>query len=81
MVAVTGVKGWPDPEKMTVPGIEAQDEAGSCTTFCTMFPFALNVRNDNRRPKLVKFFCPENIDDPRLVITVTLNEEWPAKAG
>ena len=58
MVAVTGAKGWPDPEKVTVPGIEAEDEAGSCTTFSTMFPFALNIRNDNRRLKLVKLFLP-----------------------
>ncbi len=40
--------------------------------------FALYVRNDNRRPKLVKLIAtcgPLDIDEPRAAITVMLSGE------
>ena len=41
-------------------------------------PFALYVRNDNRRPKLVKLIAvcgPLDIDDPAPAITVTMPDD------
>ena len=41
-------------------------------------PFALYVRNDNRRPRLVKLVAqcgPLDIDDPAPAITVMLPDE------
>ena len=45
---------------------------------CTRLPVALCVRNDNRRPRLVKLVAtcgPLDIDDPQPAITVTLPDE------
>ena len=71
------------------PGVEAQDERGRLHDILTMLRFAiykaqpdqsrlhfaLYVRNDNRRPKLVKLIAtcgPTDIDDPKPAITVML---------
>lgn len=74
------------------PGVTAQDEAGRLwdivwmTRFAILqaqgetsrLPVALYVRNDNRRPKLVKLVAicgPMDIDDPKPAITVMLPDE------
>ena len=74
------------------PGVEAQDEAGRLWDVLWMLrfairrsragadrlPFALYVRNDNRRPRLVKLVAtcgPLDIDDPRPAITVMMPDE------
>jgi len=73
-------------------GVTAQDEAGRLWDIVSMLrfailkskgdgtrlPFALYVRNDNRRPKLVKLIAtcgPLDIDDPQPAITVMLPGE------
>ena len=78
---------------VTVPhGVAGQDEAGRLWDILHMLRFAVHkarpdqdrlhfalyVRNDNRRPKLVKLIatcCALDIDDPRPAITVMLPEE------
>ena len=78
---------------MTVPpDVAGQDEAGRLWDVVWMLrlalrkaqsgqarlPFALYVRNDNRRPRLVKLVAmcgPLNIDDPAPAITVMLSNE------
>jgi hypothetical protein len=78
---------------VTVPsGVEAQDEAGrlwdviTMTRFailrsrpgCDRLPVALYVRNDNRRPRLVRLTAvcgPLDMDDPQPAITVMLLDE------
>ena len=74
------------------PGVEAQDEAGRLWDILTMLRFAIHkaqpdqdrlhfalyVRNDNRRPKLVKLIATcgaRDIDDPRAAITVMMPGE------
>ncbi len=74
------------------PDVEAQDEAGRLWDVLTLLrhaihkaqpgqarlPFALYVRNDNRRPRLVKLIatCSAlDIDDPRSAITVMVPGE------
>jgi hypothetical protein len=74
------------------PGVEAQDEAGRLHDILTMLRFAIHkaqpdqdrlyfalyVRNDNRRPKLVKLIATcgaLDIDNPRAAITVMLPKE------
>lgn len=74
------------------PGVEAQDEAGRLHDILTMLRFAIHkaqpdqdrlhfalyVRNDNRRPRLVKLIAicgPMDIDEPKPAITVMLPEE------
>lgn len=74
------------------PGVEAQDEAGRLWDVMTMLRFAIHkaqpdwdrlhfalyVRNDNRRPRLVKLIAtcgPLDIDQPRAAITVMLPGE------
>src|ERR1022692_4874672 len=74
------------------PGITGQDEAGRLWDIVWMLrfairkaqpgqarlPFALYVRNDNHRPKLVKLIArcgPLDLDDPQPAITVMLPEE------
>ena len=74
------------------PGVDAQDEAGRLHDILTMLRFAIHkaqpdqdrlhfalyVRNDNRRPKLVKLIATcgaLDIDNPRAAITVMLPEE------
>jgi hypothetical protein len=74
------------------PGVEAQDEAGRLWDIITMarfailrsrpgcdrLPVALYVRNDNRRPRLVRLTAvcgPLDIDDPQPAITVMLMDE------
>jgi hypothetical protein len=74
------------------PGVTAQDEAGRLWDILHMLRFAVHkaqpdqdrlhfalyVRNDNRRPKLVKLIAtcgPLDIDEPRAAITVMLPEE------
>jgi hypothetical protein len=73
-------------------GVEAQDEAGRLWDVVWMLrfailrsrsgqdrvPFALYVRNDNHRAKLVKLIAqcgPLDIDDPSPAITVLLPDE------
>jgi hypothetical protein len=44
----------------------------------TRLPFALYVRNDNRRPRLVKLIAtcgPLDMDDPQPAITVMMPDE------
>lgn len=74
------------------PGVEAQDEAGRLHDILTMLRFAIHkaqpdqdrlhfalyVRNDNRRPKLVKLIATcgaLDIDNPRAAITVMQPDE------
>jgi len=74
------------------PGVTGQDEAGRLWDVLWMLrfairkaqtgehrlPFALYVRNDNQRPRLVKLLAacgPVDIDDPRPAITVMLPGE------
>jgi len=74
------------------PGVTAQDEAGrlwdvvwmlrfairKAQTGQARLPFALYVRNDNHRPRLVKLVAmcgPLDIDDPAPTITLMLPEE------
>ena len=73
-------------------GVTAQDEAGRLWDILTMLrfailrarpgtgrlPVALYVRNDNRRPRLIKLVAtcgPLDIDDPQPAITVMTPEE------
>ena len=78
---------------VTVPhGVTAQDEAGRLWDVLHMLRFAiykaqpdqsrlhfaLYVRNDNRRPKLVKLIAtcgPLDIDNPKAALTVMLPSE------
>ena len=78
---------------VTVPeGVTAQDEAGRLWDVVWLLrhaiqqaragesrlPFAVSVRNDNRKPKLVHLMAvcgPMDIDDPQPTITVMLPEE------
>ena len=78
---------------VTVPeGVTGQDEAGRLWDLvwmlrfaiirarpgCDRLPVALYVRNDNRRPRLVKLITtcgPLDIDDPAPAITVMLPTE------
>ena len=78
---------------VTVPeGVTAQDEAGRLwdivwmTRFAIIrakpgadrLPVALYVRNDNRRPRLVRLIAtcgPRDIDDPAPAITVMMPDE------
>ena len=74
------------------PGVTGQDEAGrlwdvvwllrfaihKAQTGQTRLPYALYVRNDNRRAKLVKLIAqcgPLDIDDPSPAITVMMPDE------
>ena len=74
------------------PGVAGQDEAGrlwdvlwllrfairKAQTGQDRLPFALYVRNDNLRPRLVKLVAmcgPLDIDDPAPAITVMLPDE------
>ena len=74
------------------PRVTGQDEAGRLWDIVTMLRFAIHkaqpdqdrlhfalyVRNDNRRPKLVKLIAtcgPLDIDKPRAAITAMLPEE------
>jgi len=74
------------------PGMSCQDEAGrlwdilTMTRFailrsrpsCDRLPIALYVRNDNRRPRLVRLTAvcgPLDIDDPHPAITVMMPDE------
>jgi hypothetical protein len=74
------------------PGVTAQDEAGRLWDIITMarfailrsrpgcdrLPVALYVRNDNRRPRLIRLTAvcgPLDIDDPQPAITVMLMDE------
>lgn len=74
------------------PGVEGQDEAGRLWDIVWMLrfairkaqpgqarlPFALYVRNDNRRPRLVKLVAhcgPLDIDNPQAAITVMMPGE------
>jgi len=74
------------------PDVSCQDEAGrlwdiiTMTRFailrsrpgCDRLPVALYVRNDNRRPRLVRLTAvcgPLDIDDPQPAITVMMPDE------
>jgi hypothetical protein len=74
------------------PGMTGQDEAGRLWDIINLLkfairkaqpgrarlPFALYVRNDNRRPRLVKLIATcgaLDIDDPRPAITVAMPGE------
>lgn len=74
------------------PNVSGQDEAGRLWDIVWMLqfairkaasgqdrlPFALYVRNDNRRPKLVKLIAqcgPLDMDKPEPAITVMLTDE------
>ena len=74
------------------PGVTGQDEAGRLwdivwmTRFaiirarpgCDRLPVALYVRNDNRRPRLIKLVAicgPLDIDNPAPAITIMLPDE------
>jgi hypothetical protein len=74
------------------PDVEAQDEAGRLWDVLTLLrhairnstpgqnrlPFALYVRNDNRRPRLIKLIAacgPLDVDDPQPAIVVMLPDE------
>jgi hypothetical protein len=82
---------------VTVPeGVTCQDEAGRLWDLAWMLrhaigqsgggnhlPFALYVRNDNRRAKLVKLVAecgPLDIDDPQPAITVLMPGTLPEEA-
>ena len=71
------------------PDVAGQDEAGRLWDVLTLLrhairktspgqtrlPFALYVRNDNRRPRLVKLIAtcgPLDVDDPQPAITVMM---------
>ena len=73
-------------------GVTGQDEAGRlwdavwmtpmaiirARPGCDRLPMALYVRNDNRRPRLVKLVAmcgPLDIDDPAPAITLLLPDE------
>jgi hypothetical protein len=75
-----------------LPDVTGQDEAGrlwdivnllkfairKAHTGQTRLPFALYVRNDNRRPRLVKVVAmcgPLDLDDPQPAITILLPDE------
>ena len=78
---------------VTVPeGVTAQDEAGRLWDIVWMLrfaisksknhsnrmPFALYIRNDNRKPRLVKLVAtcgPLDMDDPQPAITVMMPDE------
>lgn len=78
---------------VTVPkGVTAQDEAGRLWDIVWMLrfairkaanqsnrmPFALYVRNDNHKPRLVKLIAtcgPLDMDDPQPAITVMMPDE------
>ena len=74
------------------PGVTGQDEAGRLWDILCLLryaiirarpgqdrlPFALYVRNDNRRPRLVKLFAqcgPLDIDAPQPAITIMMPTE------
>jgi hypothetical protein len=74
------------------PGVTTQDEAGRLWDVLTMtrfailrsrpgsdrLPVALYVRNDNRRPRLVRLTAvcgPLDIDNPQPAITIMLPDE------
>ena len=74
------------------PGVTGQDEAGRLWDVLWMLrfairkarpgadrlPFALYVRNDNHRPRLVKLVAtcgPLDLDDPKPAITVMMPDE------
>jgi hypothetical protein len=74
------------------PGVTGQDEAGRLWDIVWMLrfairkarqgqarlPFALYVRNDNRRPRLIKLVAmcgPLDMDDPQPAITVMMPDE------
>ena len=74
------------------PDVEAQDEAGRLWDVVwmlqfairksqpgkTRLPFALYVRNDNRRPRLIKLIAicgALDFDDPQPAITVQMPED------
>ena len=74
------------------PDVDGQDEAGRTWDLLTMLrhairksqpgktrlPFALYVRNDNRRPRLVKLIAtcgPLDVDDPQPAIVVMMPDE------
>ena len=74
------------------PDVDAQDEAGRLWDLLTLLrhairkarpgqsrlPFALYVRNDNRRPRLVKLIAacgPLDVDDPQPAIVVMMPDE------
>jgi hypothetical protein len=74
------------------PGVAGQDEAGRLWDIVWMLrfairkaqtgqarlPFALYVRNDNRRPQLIKLVAtcgPLDFDDPKPAITIMLPGE------
>ena len=74
------------------PGVTGQDEAGRLWDVLWMLrfairkagnhssrmPFALYVRNDNHRPKLIKLIAtcgPLDLDDPQPAITVMMPDE------
>ena len=78
---------------LTVPaGVTAQDEAGRLWDIVwmlrfairkaqpnqTRLPFALYVRNDNQRARLIKLIAtcgPLDVDDPQPAITIMLPDE------
>ena len=78
---------------VTVPeGVTGQDEAGRLWDIVWMLrfavrksqhgqnrlPFALYVRNDNRKPRLIKLIAtcgPLDMDDPQPAITVMMPDE------
>ena len=74
------------------PGVTAQDEAGRLWDIVwmlrfairkakpnqTRLPFALYVRNDNQRARLIKLIAacgPLDVDDPQPAITVMMPDE------
>ena len=74
------------------PDVDAQDEAGRLWDLLTMLrhairqsqpgktrlPFALYVRNDNRRPRLVKLIATcgaLDFDDPTPAITIAMPDD------
>ena len=74
------------------PDVEAQDEAGRLWDIMTLLrhairksqpgqnrlPFALYVRNDNRRPRLVKLIATcgaLDFDDPTPAITIAMPDD------
>ena len=81
-----------DQMKLVPEGVEGQDETGRLWDILTMLrfairrsragadrlPFALYVRNDNQRPRLVKLIAAcgaLDMDDPQPAITVMLPDE------
>ena len=74
------------------PGVIGQDEAGRLwdvvwmlrfailrsAAGCERLPFALCVRNDNHKPKLIKLIAacgPLDMNDPQPAITISLPDE------